>query len=382
MDKEYIKGLTQNVLNIQFKQEERRKIIEHPGRLQFCCPYCGDSAKNPHKKRGNLYLSKLFYICFNCDKKTTFDKFCKDFNQQIDPDKKLEMIQFLDNNLTYVDYDSEFIETKLENLIPLDRLTEVLNEGVINITDFKPIQKDSIPYKYLMERSITEPLHKNIYQAKYWKGEGVYENVLVFLNRKGDRVLGMQIRNLKGGKKRMFKIYNYETLYTWCYGEPNMDAHQLIVYNKLGYFFNILNVEFAATITIFEGFLDSLFYPNSIGLSGIGTDTKFLESNDLDLQFFYDNDDTGFRKSEYKLKDGCKVFLWKKLFNDIVEKKKVDDPYSLLNRISKVKDLNKLAELVKNPYKTLELENYFSNDIYDLKWIPKIKKQFLKLEKK
>jgi hypothetical protein len=43
--------------------------------------------KNAHSKRGNVYLNKLIYICFNCDKKTTFDRMCRDFNEQVDPDK-------------------------------------------------------------------------------------------------------------------------------------------------------------------------------------------------------------------------------------------------------------------------------------------------------
>ena len=44
-------------------------------------------------------------------------------------------------------------------------------------------------------------------------------------------------------------------------------------------------------------------------------------------------------------------------------------------RISQVKDLNKLAGLVQNPYQKLELNKFFSQDIYDLKWIPKKEKK-------
>ena len=64
----------------------------------MCCVYCGDG-KNEYKKRANLYWNKNFYICFNCSKKTSLDKFLKEFNQQIDPDKKLEMIQYLNDNI-------------------------------------------------------------------------------------------------------------------------------------------------------------------------------------------------------------------------------------------------------------------------------------------
>ena len=100
---------------------------------------------------------------------------------------------------------------------------------------------------------------------------------------------------------------------------------------------------------------------------------RFLENNNLDLQYFFDNDKAGFDKSEEKIKEGGKVFLWKKLFEDIVSKKRSSDPHQLLHRISKVKDLNKLAEVVPNPYKKLNLPDFFSEDLYDLRYLPKIK---------
>ena len=65
----------------------------------------------------------------------------------------------------------------------------------------------------------------------------------------------------------------------------------------------------------------------------------------------------------------------KKLFEDIVNKKNAPDPYRLLHRISKVKDINKLSELVPDPYKKLELQKFFSSDILDLRWIPKFKRK-------
>ena len=124
-------------------------------------------------------------------------------------------------------------------------------------------------------------------------------------------------------------------------------------------------------ITVFEGYIDSLFFPNSIGLVGVNTTTTFIENTGFELQYFFDNDEAGYKKSEEKLKEGFAIFLWKKLFDDVVSRKSVDDPHKLLHRISKVKDINKLAELVPGPYKNLSLEGFFSRDVMDLKWIPK-----------
>ncbi len=377
MDKVYIRGILQKILDKEFSNQNKRKVVDYNDRVNFACPYCGDSHKNKHAKRGNLYFNRLIYICFNCDKKTTFDRFSKDFNEQIDPDKKLEMIEHLNSVMTYSDYEGDFVDAKFDNLIELSELERVFGQDLTPISDFKPIQVNGGVYKYLIGRGIPPQYHKNIYQAKYWKNEDESEWIIVMLNRRGDKVLGMQIRNLKEGKRRMFKIYNYENLLEWInIGKDieELNMNELVVYNKLSYYFNILNVDFSNKITVFEGYLDSLFYPNYIGLVGVNTDYRFFENNDLDIQYFFDNDDAGFRKSEEKIKEEYPVFLWKKLFEDIVEKKKSEDPFQLLHRISKVKDINKLCQLVPDAYSKLELYNFFSKDLLDIKWIPKIKR--------
>jgi len=379
MDKVYIKNIVQKILNKEFSNSRKRNINEYSDRLNIACPYCGDSHRNSSAKRGNLYFNRLFYVCFNCDKKTTLDRLCKDYNEQIDPDKKLEMIEHLDSVMTYQDYENDFVDAKFDDLIDLSELERVFSTNLTQITDFQPINVNGGIYKYLIGRGITPDLHKNIYQAKYWKNEDESEWIIVMLNRRGDKILGMQIRNLKSGKRRMFKIYNYENLLEWVNigKEPvDIDISQMVIYNKLSYYFNILNVDFTRKITVFEGYLDSLFFPNSIGLVGVNTDYRFLENNGFDIQYFFDNDDAGFLKSEEKIKDGFPVFLWRKLLEDIVNKKNPNDHYKLFNRIIKVKDINKLAELVPSPYTKLELDNYFSKDELDMKWIPIIKKKF------
>jgi hypothetical protein len=379
--KSYIKDIVQKVLNTEFSTSIERNVLEHDSRINFRCPYCHEG-RTKTKKRGNIYFDKLLYICFRCDKKTTFDKFAKDFNQQIDPTHKLEMIQHLDSITTYSDYNDDFIDTSINNLFSMQDLELAIEREITPLTDFTPIKKNGGVYKYLINRGIDEELHTNIYQAKYWKNEEQYEWVIVMLNRRNDKILGMQLRNLKSGKRRFFIIYNYEHLLEWVNSvklEPiEIGINEVVLYNKLSYFFNIMNIDFESPINVFEGYLDSLFFPNSIGLVGANTDSNFLENNNLDLRFVFDNDEIGYLKSEEKIKK-FPVFLWQKLFNSIVEKKKDKNPYTLLERISKIKDINKLAEIIPNCYTKLDLEKYFSKDELDKIWLKKRNK--VKLEK-
>ena len=379
MDKVYIKNILQKILNKEFANVQKRRVNDYSDRLNFACPFCGDSHRNNHAKRGNLYFNRLVFICFNRDKKTTFDRMCKEFNEQIDPDKKLEMIEHLDSIMTYNDYQSEFVDAKFDNLIDLGDLEKSIELNLTPFSDFKPIQVNGGIYKYLIGRGIEPDKHKNIYQAKYWKNEDESEWIIVMLNRRDTKLLGMQVRNLKEGRRRMFKIYNYENILEWvnlAKEDPKqVDINELVIYNKLSYYFNILNVDFDRMITVFEGYLDSLFYPNSIGLVGVNTDFRFLENSGFDLQYFFDNDEAGFKKSEEKLKEGYTVFLWNKLFESIVDQKNSNDPFSLLHRISKVKDVNKLCQLTPDAFKKLKLPLFFSKDILDVKWIPKFRRR-------
>jgi len=382
VNKSKIFEITQQIIDKNFSSPIERKIIIHENRINFRCPYCLEG-KILTKRRGNLYLNKLLYVCFNCGKKTNFDRFAKDFNLQIDPDTKLNIIEHLQSQISFGDCREDLMETEYNKLLNFSDLVETFTNGNSAITDFQPIKENTIFYNYLLSRGITSKYHSNIWCGKWWTSEEKFEPVLVLLNRKENKILGCQIRNLKEGKRRIFKILNYETLYKWIHNKTeidDLDVNQFVIYNKLSYYFNILNVDFSKKITIFEGYLDSLFFPNSIGVVGTNTDMKFLEKMELDIQYFYDNDSAGNQKSEQKLKQGYSVFLWKKLFEDIAHKKHSSDPYGLMYRISKVKDLNKLAQLCENPFVKFELDNFFSRDILDIKWIPKVIKYFQRLK--
>lgn len=370
----YVIEVTQKVLDREFPAGERRRISPQHGRINFCCPYCGDSHKNPRNKRGNIYFNKLKYVCFNCGKNAYFDTFAKDFDQQLDPDKKLEIIEHLEKNVTYTDYTNDFLESDLDELIKLTDLVEKCNTTTDTpIYDLTPIKPGSGVDKHLSGRGIPPELRQNIWQAKARKTGGTFEHVIVLMNRRGEDVLGIQIRNLKSGKRRSFNVYNYEHILKWVKGEDHsISMNKVILYTKLSYFFNIMNIDVSRDVTLFEGYIDSLFFPNSIGVTGVNTDLTFLENSGIDLRYFYDNDNEGDKKSIEKLDQGRQVFLWGKLFKFLEQRKKPSDPYSYMVRIKKIKDLNKLAEILPNPYKSLSLHKFFSCDEMDRMFIPKV----------
>lgn len=375
---EYIESKIIEVLKKVHKNPVKWKIRKYSDRLNFSCMYCGDSEKDPTNFRGNLRYDGFHYKCFNddCDKNSSFLRICRDFNVDIDTDIRLELNN--SESATKTDYKKKsdsIVYTHLDKLIDFKKLTEYLNTGSHFITNFGPVKENGIIDLYLNSRGITKEYRENLYEGVFWKSGDYKEPVICILNRRDDKILGMQIRNIKDGKYRSFKIYNYETIHKWIHNEDEfLSQEEYDSYNRLSYYFNILNISFDDTISIFEGYLDSIFYPNSIGVTGVNTPTDFFENNSLDVQYFYDNDNAGYLKSDDKIKAGFKVFLWKKLFDHLSDGKK--DPYKYLYKLESIKDLNKLATIHSNPYKTLKLNEYFSKDIMDIKWIPKIKKTY------
>ena len=91
--------LLQPILDQRFVGEyQKTKIQPHIDRITFACPYCGDSMKLSHAKRGNFILSgkfKGYFKCHNCGEFKQITNFFKDFKTEL----KLDAINYLSENL-------------------------------------------------------------------------------------------------------------------------------------------------------------------------------------------------------------------------------------------------------------------------------------------
>ena len=175
----------------------------------------------------------------------------------------------------------------------------------------------------------------------------------------------MQLRNLKYDKeKRIYKFINFQEIYNMIHPDDPLDEIESVPYNKMSALFNFLNINFDDSIYVFEGYLDSTFFPNSIALVGLDTDISPLNVEKLDLKFILDADSAGQKKAKDMIDDGYSVFLWKKLFNDLSKGKGSKFKYYLEKNI---KDMNNLADLYgNNIYNELNLNKYFAKDRFDL----------------
>jgi hypothetical protein len=377
LDINYIVNIVQSVLdkvhsNSQKKMLKIRPNEQTPKEISMACAVCGDSHDKMNAKRSHLYLKNMYVKCYNEQSCSMFfTKWCDHFGIKLDPEKKLQIYDYISQNISFTSKE-DFAVENLDRLLDAKEYMDFLNsrKGCF-LTNISPIKKGSFAFDYLKKRKIQN--YSNILQGIYHITNRWAESVIIILNRRGNKLLGFQLRNLKDDKtKRIYKEYEFEYLYNYKNTTDSLDELESISYNKLSHLFNILNVDFNQPINAFEGYLDSVFFPNSISLIGLDTNIDLIQNDNLELRFVFDNDEPGLRKAKKMLEQGKSVFLWRKLIDDLAK-----GDYVYLNTLNNIKDMNQLVILLNNPniYFDLNLENYFSRDRFDMIYLEDITKK-------
>ena len=190
-----IEEKVQKILNIKFKKDSfhKRKIDHYSDRINFACPICGDSLRDPRKKRFNIYLNSLSCHCFNCNHHSGINSFLKQFNEELSAEDKIQVHEIQQSSKKFErrisTNQSSFAFRLLDNLaVPKSILFNKL--------------KLSTPYKskecsdYLNSRCI------NIKQWKYFAYNEKSKELYILNINSNDRVIGMQIRQLDPNSKK------------------------------------------------------------------------------------------------------------------------------------------------------------------------------------
>ena len=365
-----IKNKIQDILNKKFANDSyiKRKIDVYHDRLNFSCPYCGDSRSDVRKKRGNLYLDSLRFHCFNCSHSTGINRFLSDFNEELSNEDKIAVHEIQQNAKKFEkrvsSTQSSMSMTLLDKLaIPKDILFKQL--GIISP------YKDITASNYLKSRMI------NIKDWKYFAYNPITKELYILNTSPLDRVIGFQIRQLdpKSHKQRytssrLTKIYSdvfnrdingivERLLLKEPLGQKYIeeeDGVENIVANldRLSGIFNIMNVNLSQPLTIMEGPIDSLAIANSIALQSAAKHLDGFFDEVENVRYLFDNDKTGKEMSLKKMKNHKKVFLWGQ-YLDMIKSK------------TNIKDINDLQK--QNLFNIDIIEKCFSDDEFDAMYI-------------
>lgn len=331
-----VKDSLQGILNSRHDHWERRQILPKHGRLNFACPYCGDSHGDSYKKRGNVYLDKgCYFKCYNCGKYRGVLGFLRDFKIDMTTDeivlaKELEksapqQIRSIDPML-YLDKDNlikyaverDEIERK-QKLVPLDR-TKI--------------------YVYLQKR-----LQPDL--TKFSWNEEKQQLYIFHIIPGTTKVLGYQIRNFKYQPKYM--TFKLSKIYEDFAMEVPDEVYEI---DEISTTFGILSLDFSKPVTVFEGPLDAFLYRNSAATCSSNIDFPIELST---LRYMYDCDKAGKTAAMEKIQKGIPVFLWRKLLAD-----------TGIQTINKMDLTDFLVYCKRKGIPVPRLSNYFSNNRYDV----------------
>lgn len=321
--------------------KEKQQVKDANDRLNFSCPYCGDSTVNYSKKRGNLYWDTLQYHCYNCGYHTNLYKFLKDYNIKIrDRNVSHQILDYIDKNKVQ--------SNTGVNILKHSGLKQA-SELAISYHDFKKtfgaheIKPGHWIWNYLKSRLLHKKIENFMFSPK--------DKRLWILNfDHHGYIVGAQSRKMYSYGSKYY-TYDLIKLRKECgFKTQNYDESTIQSITKLSTMFGIYQINFQKPLTLFEGPIDSMFMLNSLGLASANRSTEEFDQIPT-VQYLYDNDETGRKKMVAKLKKGCYVFLWNSFINNF--------GLGAYN----IKDFNDLIVSIyhNNPEAIKHLRDYFSN---------------------
>ena len=364
-----IEEKVQRILNSKFARDSfhKRQIDHYSDRINFACPFCGDSLRDPRKKRFNIYLNSLSCHCFNCNHHSGINSFLKQFDEELSMEDKIQV------------HEIQQTSKKFERRISTNQSSfafQLLDKLAIPKSVLFGMLKLITPYK---SKECSDYLNSRCINIKQWKHFAYSEKSkeLYILNiNSNDRVIGMQIRQLDPNSKKsrnltrsLSKIYSdifskdisilierllksMENGDKYIMEEDGVENIQANL-DRLSGLFNIMNVDMNCPLTIVEGPIDSLCLTNAIALQGATKLNNYFDDLKM-VRFLFDNDKVGKEHSLNKIKINKKIFLW-----GLYIKK--------MNIKNKVKDINDIVRL--SLYNKEVYESCFSDDEFDAIYI-------------
>jgi len=308
------------------------------------CPVCGDSKHNKTKKRGCFLFDKDFpvYYCHNSG--------CEASNG-------ISVIYFM--KLYYPEYYKEYTKSvwhkkkmyKKEQNKDITVFSKRYKKSLEQHTNDN--KKEQVTFS---KPNIKELLNNNIDMKLFKKHTPEIINFIKERKIPEEHIDKLfYIENGRYFKKRIIiPFYDKNEIY---YFQGRTIANEIPKYknpvSNIKPFYNIFNINKEKPVIALEGPIDSFFIENSISLIGTNnSDSEKLQT--LNINYIFDNDLAGKKKSIEYLKKGFNVFLWKKFLKDIAGN-------SFKANIKDINDLYK-NDLIKDKLNYSDLKMYFTKN--------------------
>lgn len=347
-DQFYLKAKTEieDILRRRFSGEGiKQECHEKHDRLNFACPYCGDSSSDTWKKRANVYQEGYNFHCFNCGEHTTYEKFLKDFDKDIDPSER-GFLREQHEKFAKASISSGKLDPYM--FLNLDHVEKWAIDRVELIKKMGYTEARGTKIEMYLKKRLQMDMNRFAWNQKAQK-------LLIFnLNPDGTKVLGFQIRNFYANPK--YLTFKLERIYKEIMGLDVPDDETFEYANSVSITFGIMNLDVNRPITVFEGPLDAFLFDNSVAVCSVKNDFPI----DIPVRWIYDCDKSGKEAAINKIKNGIPVFLWKKF---------LQESQTGINTVKKIDLTDIMVYSIRKKLKLPSFENYFSKSKYDVYWI-------------
>lgn len=375
-DRRYgIKDFIKDVLKKRFSDNKIKQTLDDSDsdKLNFACPYCGDSNKDSSKKRGNFYLSSNTYKCFNdgclvyVKDREFISKFARKYSLDI-PSIKEAKLKHRPLKSTRKGHMLEFL------MLPK------INSSLLNIKDvserfnLKPCLNagpSSEVYKYASSRYLMDlPVFRD---TCYYD---ISDSKIHIFNMdiSSGKILGMSTRKIVDNSPGpRYDIKNYSDFANKAKLVTGLTDDEIKMLDNINNYFNILNVKFNKPIPVTEGQFDSMFLDNAIATTGVTKSKSLLGTliSTENARIFFDNDKAGKQESMKLIQKDYRVYMWSKFIGDLRKKH-----YNHIKEINDITDINKLYQFymkIGSNIKPSEfnevLSKYYSESQYDAMFI-------------
>lgn len=373
MSKEYLlHDFIKDVLEHRFPGDKYRQRMygdASDDKINFACPYCGDSTKDSSKKRGNIFFKSNTYKCFNdgCVRYEPIKDFIKNFASKYSL-RIPRVHEDGENNKVKINTSKGFLIEFLMNPKIKDILIDFSDiSKQYFLKPCKDAPADSEVGKYIDSRHLRNlPAFE---KSCYYDSDD--NKIYIFnIDLRSGKVLGLSIRSIvKDFYGPKYNIRNY-TQFKKAGMLGDVDDKDITNIDMINNFFNILNIDFNKPVIILEGQIDAMFLENSIATTGVTKSKTILGTliSKNNARILFDNDKAGKTETMKLIELGYKVFLWSKLIHEI--RNKYPDDRKLINEINDINDLYDFYIKIGNPLTYDEFNShileYFSDSVYDL----------------
>ena len=302
----------------------------------FRCPLCGDSKKNPTKKRGYLYPYNDGYNfkCHNCAASMTFGNFLKEIDPMLFKEYIADAFKFNNEHRWHDKHVNDREQRMQEVQDKLNATTEAL-DTLIKVSE---LDNDHFCKQYIRNRKIPFKHWNDLYYCEnYQKWIHDYVDTTKFEHPpKFDPRVVIPFRNRKN------KVFAYQGR-----AIPHKQVNNPIRYITINPNDSVLvwgldKIDPRKTYWAFEGPIDAMYIDNTVAAAGASL-LKFLKMKNRPI-FVFDNEP---RAKEIcaimqdVIEDGGQIVIWPK---DLEEKD--------------------VGEMIENGMTSKEILDIMQNNVY------------------